>query len=147
MNESHPATPALLAGAVAGALILGLAGRLAMAAVALATGHPTNLSLRGLVMVTLVGAVVGALGGVLVLVLRRTYRGSGPARGLAAGAVMFLGSMLVAVVTGKLPGVSPIQILTLAVVAATFLVYGVSADALLSRFEQRGGTRASHRTV
>ncbi len=147
MNESPSTSSALFAGAIAGALILGLAGRLVLAGVALASGNPTNLSFRGLVMVTLVGAVVGAIGGILVLVLRRSYRGSGPGRGLAAGAIMFLGSILVALVTGKLPGISPIQALTLAVVAAIFLVYGVSADALLSRVERDGAAGTSRGVV
>ncbi len=145
MSEYRQTPSALLAGAVAGALVLGLAGRFAMAGIALALGRATNLSLRGVVMVVIVGAVVGALGGVLVLVLGRVSHGSGITRGLAAGGIMFLGSVLVAGVTGELaPGLPSIQIVTLAVVAATFLAYGICADALLSRFE--GGADAPGRT-
>ena len=68
---------ALVAGAVTGALILGIAGRGATAVVSLLSGSPLNLSLRGVSEVVIVGTLVGAIGGVLLLVLKSVFRGAG----------------------------------------------------------------------
>jgi hypothetical protein len=130
---------ALLAGAVTGALVLGITGRAATAGVAFITGNVMNLSLRGGLEVVIVGTLVGAVGGILLLVLRNLHRDPDLARGITVGAILFVCSSLVAWVSGKITfGLPSIQLFTLGVVAIMFMVYGVCADALLARFESRG---------
>jgi len=129
---------ALIAGAVAGALVLGIAGRGATAGVALVTGNALNLSLRGVLEVVIAGALVGAIGGVLLLVLKSVCSGARLARGAIVGVVLFACSVLVSWVSGKIAlSVDSTQLLTLIVVAIMFIVYGVCADALLARFQRR----------
>lgn len=133
---------ALLAGAVTGTLVLGIAGRAATAGVALITGNALNLSLMGGLEVVIVGALVGAVGGVLLLVLRSVHGDSELARGITVGAILFVCSFLVAWVSGKIAlGLSSIQLFMLGVVAIMFMVYGVCADVLLTRFESGGRKR------
>lgn len=129
---------ALIAGAVAGALVLGIAGRGATAGVALVTGNALNLSLRGVLEVVIAGALVGAIGGVLLLVLKSVCGGARQARGAIVGVVLFACSVLVSWVSGKIAlSVDSTQLLTLIVVAIMFIVYGVCADALMARFQRR----------
>jgi membrane protein implicated in regulation of membrane protease activity len=55
---------------------------------------------------------------------------------------LFVSSCLLAWISGKIAfGVSSIQLLTLGVVAIIFLVYGVCAAVLLTRFERSLGER------
>lgn len=133
---------ALLAGTVSGALVLGITGRVATAGIALITGNALHLSLRGGLEVVIVATLVGAVGGVLLLVLRSVRGNSKLARGITVGAILFVCSSLVAWVSGKIAfGLSSIQLFTLCVVAIMFMVYGVCADALLTRFESRSRKR------
>jgi hypothetical protein len=132
---------ALLAGAVTGALVLGITGRAATAGVAIITGNTLNLSLWGWFEAVIVGTLVGAFGGVLLLMLRSVQVDSELARGITAGAILFLCFSLVTWFKGKVAfGLSSIQLFTLGVVAIIFIVYGVCTDALLTRFESRGRT-------
>jgi len=129
---------ALVAGAVTGALILGIAGRGATAVVSLLSGSPLNLSLRGVSEVVIVGTLVGAIGGVLLLVLKSVFRGAGPARGAMVGVVLFACSALVSWVKGKVAfSVAPTQLFTLIVAVTIFIVYGVCLDALMARIRRR----------
>lgn len=90
----------------------------------------------------IVGALAGAVGGIVLLVLRGMNRGSELARGIIVGAILFVSSCLLAWISGKIAfGVSSIQLLTLGVVAIIFLVYGVCAAVLLTRFERSLGER------
>jgi len=135
-KEAAGALAALVAGAVSGALVLGLAGRMAMAGVALIVGTVTNLSLEGLLEVTAMGALAGSVGGLLLLVLKKRGRVARAARGPIAGATLFVSSLLVSWMTGKIDFGHPGPLLmTLFVAAAFFLLYGISADAILSRLE------------
>ena len=126
---------ALVSGAVTGVLVLGIAGRVSMAAVALVTGYSLNLSLRGLLEVAVTGTVVGAVGGILLLVPRRMRRTVDLARGMLVGATLFVCSLLVSWVSGRIDFGVHASLLTLSMVASVFVVYGVGADALLTRFE------------
>ena len=131
----------LLAGAT-GALILGIVGRMSMAGVALFTGNTLHISMRGVLEVVIVGALVGAAGGILLLVLRRVYGVAGLVRGIIVGIVMFACSVLVYLLNGKSDyGLSHTQLLTVIVAAIIFMVYGICVDALLKPLEgvdQRG---------
>ena len=143
MSHYRETPPALVAGAVTGALVLGIAGRGATAGIALVTGNAVNLSLKGVLELVIVGTVVGAIGGVLLLVLRSVRGGARLARGAIVGVVLFACSILVSWVNGKIAfSVTPTQLFTLIVVVIMFMVYGVCADALLTRFED-GGRRKS----
>ena len=128
----------LLAGAISGALVLGIAGRAAMAGVALINGNSLNLSLRGVLEVVIVGTLVGAVGGGLLLTLRGVCRSYGLASGVIVGIILFVGStFLVVVVSGRITfDMSFIQFLTLSVVFTIFMIYGVCASALLRRFRR-----------
>jgi hypothetical protein len=132
----------LLAGAVAGAMVLGIAGRAVTAGIALVTGNALNLSLKSVLEVFIVGTLVGALGGILLFTVRKVHRGSEMACGITVGAILFVSSFLLAWVSGNIAlGVSSIQLLTMGVVAIMFLVYGVCAVAFLKRFERSAGKR------
>ncbi len=63
MSYYREAPLALIAGAVTGALVLGIAGRGATSGLTLVTGNALNLSLRGMLEVVIVGTLVGAIGG------------------------------------------------------------------------------------
>jgi hypothetical protein len=125
---------ALLAGGVTGVLVLGIAGGAAMAAVAFITGNPLNLSLMGLLEVAVVGMLVGAVGGILLVVVRRIRRAAGLTRGALVGATLFVCTLLVSWVSGRIDFGVPTSLLTFFVGAIVFVVYGVGADALLTRF-------------
>jgi len=133
---------ALFIGAVTGALVLGIIGRAATAGVGLITGNALNLSLKGGLEAVIVGTLVGAVGGFLLLLLRSVQGGSELARGITVGAILFVCSYLVAWISGKITfSLSSIKLFTIGVVAIMFIVYGVFADALLTRFESRGRKR------
>lgn len=133
----------LSAGVAAGALILGLAGRAATAGVAGITGHATNLSLRGGLEAVGVGAIVGAAGGLVLLALAALGARPGPRRGIAVGGVLFAASFALGwfreqVVTG---GAGAVLVLTLVVVAAVYVVFGVALDAAVRRVDPPARTR------
>jgi len=127
---------ALLAGALAGALVLGLVGRAATAGLAYAIGQDTNLSLRGLIEVLMVGLLVGGVGGLLLLPVRRLFPASRTTRNLALGILLFAGSSLAVFLRGR-PGfaVGGLTLVTAAVVAAVYVLYAFTADALLGRLQ------------
>lgn len=132
---------AVAAGAIAGAVILGIIGRLATVGVAIVTGFPLNLTARGWFEVAVAGAAVGAVGGVLLNAMRSRLQP--PKRGVIVGAVLF-GAMAVASWAGGRigAGAPAVTWITLAVVAVVFVVYGLGADVLLDRFEKRDGMDA-----
>ena len=80
MSRSLPAGIAtLLWGAGLGALVLGVGGRVAMRVIAEATTGTSGFSLGGTVTVVFLGAVSGAVGGLLLLLARRLLRRWPPA--------------------------------------------------------------------
>jgi len=132
MSRRYRASMVVLVGAALGAVVLGLGGRVATAALARATGRATNLSFGGLAEVLLVGTAAGALGGLLLLAARRLPVRGSAVRGLLVGIVLFLLSLLVAYVGhGAHLGENVKQALTLAVAAAVFVVYGIALDRLV----------------
>jgi len=127
---------ALGAGAITGALVLGLVGRAATAALALVTGNPMNLSLTGLLEVVLAGALLGLLGGLLLLAFRRG-RQTGLVRGVLVGLTLFLASVLASWLAGRVDLGVTTSLLTVSVVAVVYVGWGLSADTLLTRFERK----------
>jgi hypothetical protein len=135
MTSSLPLSKALGAGAIAGALVLGLFARIATALLALATRHPHNLSARGLAEVVILGAILGAIGGIVLLLLRGKRYESRLASGLILGGLVFLGSFVASWAGGRLDFSQPnLLLLTLAVAAVFCFIYGVLARVLFQRF-------------
>lgn len=114
---------ALLAGAVSGTLLV--------------TGYSLNLSVRGVLEVMIAGAFVGTIGGFLLLTFRTVWPGNKLALGTIVGLLLYVCSTLLMLVGGMFAfDRSSIQLVTLGVVAAVFVVYGVWAAALLIRFNR-----------
>jgi hypothetical protein len=124
---------ALAAGALAGALVLGVGGRLLMAIVALLAGGQPSFSLGGSLEVLVVGTGYGVVGGLLLPLLPRTAgAGRWPAPALL-GVLLFAVAWLTSSVgrgaaTGRLP-----LIVLLALPA--FVLWGFLATALYARWQ------------
>jgi hypothetical protein len=137
MSHFRVALLALAAGALAGALVLGVGGRLLMAGLVLfAKGQP-SVTPGGSLQVVSVGTGYGAAGGLLLLLLR--WVGAGWRR--PAGALLGLLLLAVAWLTspvgrGAAAGRRP-MVLGLAVPA--FVIWGLLAAALLARWQSRRG--------
>lgn len=130
----------LAAGTIAGALVLGIGGRLLMAALVLLTGGRPGFTAGGSLKITLVGTAYGALGGLLLLPLRHVVGGrrvlSGPLLGLILLGVGWLTSRVGrAAASGSVRRV----VLVAALAALAFITYGVATDALLARWLPRQG--------
>jgi hypothetical protein len=141
MERRHAGWYAVLAGAVAGAVVLGAIGRIAVAGVALIIEGPVNISARGVLEVVVVGVLVGAIGGILLLPVRSLVRGGRVIRGLVLGAVLFIASFLLSLLRGWTSlsfSRNPLP-LTLVTVAAVYVIFAITADALLSWFERSPG--------
>jgi len=120
---------AILGGTIAGAAILGLGGRLATAALAAMLDVPANLSAAGLAESTVAGALAGALGGAVLVPLRRTLP-PGPLRGLGAAAAPFAATLVLAGLRGRAVGGAN-GALTVVVAAVAFACFGLLLDSWL----------------
>lgn len=118
---------ALLFGAVSGAVFLGAGGRLVMRLFALATARPPAFTVLGSLNVLVAGAIAGATGGLVLLVLQRFL----PKARLLRGAVFAAACFIVAS-----PGFRPPQPLVFALFGCAFLAYGVALVAAWERFVQ-----------
>src|SRR5437867_12904821 len=83
-------TTAVVAGAATGALFLGVGGRLAMHAFALATARSAGFTVRGSLNVVVAGAIAGAIGGLLLAVIERFLPLRPWLRGGLSGVVCYL---------------------------------------------------------
>jgi len=128
---------ALLAGAVSGALVLGIVGRAATAGVAFVIGDSLNLSLKGVLEVVIIGMFVGAVGGVLLLMLKNVFRGDGLTLGVIVGLIMFVCSTIFVIISGRVTfDMSFIQFFVFGVSIFIFVIYGILSSALLTRFNR-----------
>lgn len=96
--------------------MLGGGGRLAMHAFALATTGSGGFTLRGSLNVVFAGAVAGAIGGILLVVVDRFLPQRLWLRGVLFAAVCYL------IAT---PGFRPPRLVVFALFAPAFLAYGV----------------------
>lgn len=135
MRNARTIRNAMLAGGIAGTLILGVVGRLVMAGVALVAGRDLNLSFRGLIEVIIIGAVWGGLGGLVLVVIRSLVAPTRRAHTLTLAAVLFGASFLAFCVRGRIL-LDPVLLLTLAAAVALFILYSLTTDALLTCFER-----------
>lgn len=135
MKYCHEVLLAMLIGAFSGIFILGVVGRAATAGIALVTGNSINLSLRGALEIIAIGAFIGALGGILILVFRNVCRNNGLASGIIVGLTLFICSTLFVLVNGKFAfNMSFMQVLTISLVAVVFMIYGIFASKLIMQF-------------
>ena len=127
------ATLHLFTGAVIGALVLGLFGRACMAGVAALGGHDHNLTFRGVMQVIRLGAVAGAIGGLLLLIVRRLLPIRAPLPGILVGGILFAASIVFAQALGRAPhGPETRSLLTFAVAGICYLLYGAALDGRLA---------------
>jgi hypothetical protein len=116
----------VVTGAVLGAVVPGLGGRLATAVLAAALGVPANLSAVGLAEATLVGSIWGVVGATVLLAIDRSGFARLP-RGVAAGAAPFVGSAMLAVAVGHGPDLGRAEgWATTLTAAAVFLLFGLA---------------------
>jgi hypothetical protein len=130
MDHLRLVSVSLLLGAASGALCLGVGGRLAMRAFALATARPPGFSLGGTLGVIFAGAIAGLLGSVIYLVVRRLLPSRLGGRGLAFSLLCYAAAS---------PGFRPPEPLVFALFAPTFLAYGF---ALVAAHCRLAGTAA-----
>jgi hypothetical protein len=110
---------AVALGAGAGALFLGVGGRLVMHAFAVATAGSGRFTLGGSLSVVLAGAIAGAIGGILLVVIERFL----PERRWLRGTLFAAACYLIAT-----HGFRPPQPLVFALFAPTFLAYGMALE-------------------
>lgn len=123
---------ALLLGGVVGFVVLGIGGRIAMRAIAIANGVPAGFSLGGTATVVLLGLASGVAGGLLYAFLHRYVR-----RPRLARSVLFT----LALVLLTLRGLRPIQPLALEWFMPLALGYGAIVDVVYSRWASRRTAR------
>ena len=127
------------AGAASGVMVLGIAGRLAMAGLAVVLGSPTNLSVPGMAEVMVLGGLVGAVGGLLVLAARNVLPARRLAQSVLVALVLMVGTFVIALAGGRIShGVHTALPLTLSAVVIVFLAYAGVANALLRYLQNRG---------
>lgn len=117
-------TIALLLGAITGALFLGVGGRLAMHAFALATARSAGFTLGGSLNVVWAGAIAGVIGGLLLVLIERFMPQRLWPRGVLFATICYLIST---------PGFRPPRPLVFALFAPAFLAYGVIMEVAWER--------------
>jgi hypothetical protein len=129
----------LLAGVVAGLVVLGIGGRIVMRVLALVTHRPPHFGLGASLGILLIGAVLGTLACVPLIALtwRRPTGASRPAawRGMLYGSLVFL--LLIplqpAAIREEVSALRGHMPLILALFWAIFASYGLVLQHLLSR--------------
>ncbi len=116
---------AVVVGAASGALCLGVGGRLAMHAFALATARSAGFTVRGSLNVVFAGAIAGAIGGLLLAAIERFLTQRLWLRGALFGVVCYVIAI---------PGFRPPQPLVFALFAPAFVGYGVVLTVTWERF-------------
>ena len=126
-----------LAGALTGALVLGVGGRIVMRLAAFIGGRTPGFSWSGSVEVVAAGALYGAAGGLLWVALARrlAHATTGP----VLGAVTFAGIGLVSdaaqSAAASLPG--PRRLTTLALFLVLCVAWGAATDVVARRWAAR----------
>jgi hypothetical protein len=87
------ATQLLLVAIVCGASFLGIGGRVAMRALALAAGRPTNFGIGATMGIVFIGTALGLVGGIVFVIVSGHLRGSAPIKGLLFG-TLFLAVLI-----------------------------------------------------
>lgn len=138
MQRCKEAVLALAAGAITGALVLGVGGRLLMAALVLAAGGRPGFSFGGSIEVVMVGTAYGAVGGLLLLPLRQAVGGNRRLAGPLLGLVLFgLGWLTSRVGRAAAAGPGGRLAIVIGLAALAFVAYGLTTNALLARWLRR----------
>ena len=133
----HSVFVVMLLGAALGTLILGLLGRAVMAIVSIGAGNDPNLSLYGIILALLLGTFLGAIGGVVLLLIKNVLHFSGTACGALVGILLFILTLVLTLLRGGLSfGGTFVIFVTLAAALLLFAAYGT----LLGRFADRMDT-------
>ncbi len=140
MGRGHRVAIAALAGLVAGTLVLGVGGRLAMRAVAYTEPAPPRFTWLGTLQVLGAGAAWGTVTGPVLLVFdglrARRHWAAGPVFGAV---VLGLAALVVGAVLGfggRIVAPPAFIILSAVVFLALFLAHGVMVDLLVSRWQR-----------
>ena len=123
---------ALLLGATVGFVVLGIGGRIAMRAIAMANRLPAGFSVDGTATVVFLGLVSGVGGGLLYALLHRYVH-----RPRLARSALFA----LAIVLLTLRGLRPIQPLALEWFMPLALGYGAVVDVIYTRWASRRAAR------
>lgn len=135
MTQWRSDARAVLAGGVAGFAILGVGGRVAMAALPFLTGARPRFSWGGSLEVVLLGSIYGVFGGVLLALLRRTHFVTLAGAPLLFGLMVFAGAWASSGVGRATAVTAPVPAPVVWLLAATcFLAYGILANALAVRW-------------
>lgn len=129
---------ALLAGGIAGALVLGVGGRVLMAALPVLSGAAPRFSWGGSLEVVALGSGYGVVGGAVLGALDRLAQRAGAARGLTAGALLCTLAWLSSPVGRSTAKGAPVPLTVVVMISVvTFAVFGLVADRLLRRCLER----------
>lgn len=126
-----------VAGALTGALVLGVGGRMVMRLAALIGGRAPGFSWGGSLEVVAAGALYGAAGGLLWVAISRWLGRAmtGPALGAATFAGIGLASGAAQSAAASLPG--PRRLTALALFLLLCVAWGAATDALARRWAPR----------
>ncbi|MEX2108976.1 MAG: hypothetical protein WD802_00035 [Gemmatimonadaceae bacterium] len=131
VNRWRSDLAAVLAATVAGIVVLGVGGRLTMAGLAMANRNGPGFSWGGSLEVVLLGTFYGAIGGVLLAVLRRVWPQAGWWRGIGLGGMLLGLAWASSTVGRQTAAAAPAGVLTIVGISlGVFAVYGVVADIL-----------------
>jgi hypothetical protein len=132
----------VLAGAVSGALVLGIVMRVFTALISLMRNDAVNLSLCNLAEILALGLALGIVGGLLFFALHLAYRAASfKIKGAVAAVILFSVSGLIQVLRGRiLFYLEPIQFLMFMLSLAVCLLYGLLLAGLVGLLE-KGGTK------
>ncbi len=133
MNNHTDSLKTVIVGTYVGAMIIGIAGRYLMALLAILMGVDPNLSLSGVLIATLIGAVVGFAGGGIKLFFHKRGKSQILQNGVFIGIILFFVSLLFSMVQTGFTGVKGMGLLTMTVVLILFLIYGFLMDRILAR--------------
>lgn len=118
--------------ALSGAIVLGIFSRMIMAAIALLANKSTNLSLWSFTEVTIVGSVLGVVGGLFLLGIRKQMQ-PGIYRGVTLGIILCAVSILFGMIGGRLTLSENTDVLkTLVLAGGVYVLYGIITEWLLS---------------
>ena len=141
------------AGAVAG-VVWGIGARAAMRAVALADGEPAEFTVGGTLFILIVGAVLGALLGLVFASVRCWLPDTGLGKGGAFGGTLLALMLVLLALVGEVDA-GRSGLVGVALFGALFIVYGLVLEATMQQLRRphrdpgaaaRGGAERPQRT-
>ncbi|MBT4088215.1 MAG: hypothetical protein HN580_21270 [Deltaproteobacteria bacterium] len=137
MKNNHQVALSLVTGAIVGAVVLGIVGKIVMVFVAYRIGSEPNISLKGILEVLLFGGLVGTVGGILVLPLRKIVHGGTILRGFALGVILFGATLFTVIHADRFEfNNSGLQWFIFSIVVFMYTIFGAILETILTRFEK-----------